>query len=1568
MNQTNCRRGQFSPERSPSSYFSVSGCALFVALALIATESLATGGRQFSLSAIDTLPNAPSTYEMRDWRQTATNFDTLAFNTAATGQFLPLVKIDNTPVSPQLQKSFGLAAYVGETRTFGETGEPVHEAVASLAAVLGGTLVGVDKSAGPNNWVAMSREYYVDRNSQFIVLNNPFAASGQSAWYEVYPNILFYSIADRYQDESTLQSALNTVDSRFYSAVNKLTVGGASPNFNYTAYNFKTEQPVYNGTWREPDMGLGMAWLQQAAYFRNKDTNPAQAANYLNAVDWSLSYYQNLSTNPSYEILTPFGAYAAARMNAEHGRNYDVQKFVRWAFDRSNARPTMLMIPGQQWGGQDVGGLMGFTYPNAGPTRGYAFSMNTFATAMPLVPLARYEDRFSRAIGKWMLNAANAARLYYSDEHTAQTQSSEFWTGDPNSSVAYEGLRQHWLDLFDGEELYAAGDPLTYGWGPQTDYSIYGSAMSGVFGSIVKTTNVEKILQLDLLATDFYRDAARATYLYYNPLNTTKAVSIDLAAGSYDLYDAVSNRFLARGASSKAYFNVPADEAVMLVLVPSGGAEVRAGRQLLVDNVVIDYNSTLLPDNLLRNPDVDTAVSVGGTRPASWHYSSQATWSDDEVVSPGHSLELVDSSADAYQEWRSYATAVPEGDDRQLQLRWFWKYDVAPAGEFRARLRLSNNEATSVDLTGAISELNFTVSGENDEFEMFETTIDVPDGVRSFDLTFISGGALSALGSLYIDDISAALVAAQVLLGDYNGNGIVDTADYVVWRNSMGDTGANLAADGNHDNQITQLDYDIWKANFGTTIDTPSSPAQLQSAVPEPAAWFLLAAGALGVAYAVRRRPLRVVACVLAFTVFGVSDQVAVAETIPPAAIDRVASMPNLPEPFEMRDWSQVTHDYIDILCDFNRQGDHLPLVRWYDDRKMVAIPAYIGGPRETEAINYLAAVVSGSLVGIDMRNHCGQDWVALGKNFFSPSEGVYVNRLSARTGKSFWYDIFPNVLFYQVDALYPKDAEREAQARSVAKKWYAACVALGAKTDPPALPDFDHTGLNLATMHPTESGWIEPEAAGGIAWIEYLAWSRFKDPNFRTAADWAIRAMEQRPPDKSPLYEVLLPYGALAAARMNAEEGTNYDVHKILNQCFEPGARPQARPGWGVISARWQECDVHGLVGSATDGDGYAFAMNTYQWAGAIVPLVRYDTRYAHDVGKWMLNLSNASRLFYHNAHDAEHQSSFVWSTAHDPKAAIAYEGIRKWKRGAAVATADVRTSGGGMVQGSYASTHARREVPAEMQVFAEAPDSETPFEHIWEFDLPSAKRRWLVVDAQRIDGGHFGNAFLFSYAPNPAGPYSPACTIAGVNHVPVVEIPEDLQGKFYLKVESSGPPVADQGVDQLAVDTLAITYQTSTTPFAQGDQLVTFIALLEEATMPIVLYRPTSATTDLGLYGSSHVGILGGIVQRTNVEGILQLDLLKTDYRHADAHPTYLYYNPYASTKRVEIEVGPDATDIYDAAAHQFLARNVQGRAEVEIPADTAIVAVLAPAGKQVRRDGKRTLINDVVVSYSP
>jgi hypothetical protein len=188
-----------------------------------------------------------------------------------------------------------------------------------------------------------------------------------------------------------------------------------------------------------------------------------------------------------------------------------------------------------------------------------------------------------------------------------------------------------------------------------------------------------------------------------------------------------------------------------------------------------------------------------------------------------------------------------------------------------------------------------------------------------------------------------------------------------------------------------------------------------------------------------------------------------------------------------------------------------------------------------------------------------------------------------------------------------------------------------------------------------------------------------------------------------------------------------------------------------------------------------------------------------------------------------------------------------------------------------------------------------------------------------------------------------------------------------LYVKAQSSDQTIGWTGPDQLSVDAMAISYRSDVGPFAQGDAVVAFIDLLKEATAPIVLYRPASTVTDLGLYGSSHVGILGGIVKPTNIEQILQLDLLKTDYFHAAAYPTYLYYNPHTSAKSVEIDVGPEAKDIYDAVSKTFLERNARGLSRFTIPADTARIVVLAPAGGKMRREGKRVLIDNVVVRYT-
>ena len=75
-------------------------------------------------------------------------------------------------------------------------------------------------------------------------------------------------------------------------------------------------------------------------------------------------------------------------------------------------------------------------------------------------------------------------------------------------------------------------------------------------------------------------------------------------------------------------------------------------------------------------------------------------------------------------------------------------------------------------------------------------------------------------------------VVASGLAGDFNHNGVVDAADYVVWRNGLGTV-------------YTQADYNVWRTHFGQTAGSGSG-AVADAAVPEPSAFVLAAVGFLG--------------------------------------------------------------------------------------------------------------------------------------------------------------------------------------------------------------------------------------------------------------------------------------------------------------------------------------------------------------------------------------------------------------------------------------------------------------------------------------------------------------------------------------------------------------------------------------------------------------------------------------------------------------------------------------------------------------------------------------------------
>jgi hypothetical protein len=119
-------------------------------------------------------------------------------------------------------------------------------------------------------------------------------------------------------------------------------------------------------------------------------------------------------------------------------------------------------------------------------------------------------------------------------------------------------------------------------------------------------------------------------------------------------------------------------------------------------------------------------------------------------------------------------------------------------------------------------------------------------------------------GNLFDLDVSVVYSATDVVVriedlalsGDYNQNGIVDAADYALWRDTLGEMGNDLAADGNENGEVDNGDYNVWRSHFGNTAKLGGGAFLRLSdnvSVPEPATHFMLIMAGLA-RFACRRR------------------------------------------------------------------------------------------------------------------------------------------------------------------------------------------------------------------------------------------------------------------------------------------------------------------------------------------------------------------------------------------------------------------------------------------------------------------------------------------------------------------------------------------------------------------------------------------------------------------------------------------------------------------------------------------------------------------------------------------
>jgi hypothetical protein len=167
---------------------------------------------------------------------------------------------------------------------------------------------------------------------------------------------------------------------------------------------------------------------------------------------------------------------------------------------------------------------------------------------------------------------------------------------------------------------------------------------------------------------------------------------------------------------------------------------------------------------------------------------------------------------------------------------------------------------------------------------------------------------------------------------------------------------------------------------------------------------------------------------------------------------------------------------------------------------------------------------------------------------------------------------------------------------------------------------------------------------------------------------------------------------------------------------------------------------------------------------------------------------------------------------------------------------------------------------------------------------------------------------------------------------------------GTLAADMQTSSAWVQQTGVTNISYE--GVRNLGTTTPYSTGDAI--------------------SPIQDLNPYGSWGSGLMAALFQTSNIPGTLQVDCLATETFPPAADPTFLFYNPYGTTKQINVNVGSNATDLYDAVTGTFVATNVTEVASVSIPPDNAVVLVQCPATGVVSQSGIELLVSGVVIDY--
>ena len=313
-----------------------------------------------------------------------------------------------------------------------------------------------------------------------------------------------------------------------------------------------------------------------------------------------------------YEISHVMGPLTAARLNSLDGTKIDMDRILAsWFGDGDPKRHPWFITSGTRRNAITCDGLDGARWGDSGFN---AFAMGSLQGPAWLLPVARYDPRYARAIGRYALHAANSARLLQGHGLDADHQDHAAWKrrNDPGDLLFYESLASWDWDPSRTDQPYATGDPVRLGWGtghpriPPDQYlaqrsawfgdtcfniALYMGNHVGFLGGIIQPTNVPGILKWDCLATDWFHPPAWPTFLLFNPHLEPRQVTVPVGSTHVDIYDAVSHCFIARNAAGQVRIQIDPDTPILMVLIPANSTLDRRNGRLMADGIAIDSSA-----------------------------------------------------------------------------------------------------------------------------------------------------------------------------------------------------------------------------------------------------------------------------------------------------------------------------------------------------------------------------------------------------------------------------------------------------------------------------------------------------------------------------------------------------------------------------------------------------------------------------------------------------------------------------------------------------------------------------------------------------------------------------------------------------------------------------------------------------------------------------------------------------------------------------------------------------------------------------------------------------------------